>query len=70
MICRSNDPLADFDRYDAEEYAFAQKCPVCDICGEPITDDYYCQAGTLIFHESCMEHHSVDGYVEGLRYGV
>ena len=67
MICRSNDPLADFDRDDAEEYAFAQKCPVCAICGQRITDETFRRIGADCYHDSCIETVDTDLYVEGLR---
>ena len=65
MSYRSDDPLADFDRKDAEDYAYEQKCPVCDICGERITDDYYYTIGNITFHLDCADRHSVENYVNG-----
>ena len=38
---RGPDPIEDFNRHDAEEAAYEKLCPVCDICGERIVDDYY-----------------------------
>ena len=65
MSYRSDDPIADFDRKDAEDYAYEQKCPVCDICGEHITDDYYYTIGGITFHLDCADRHSVENYVNG-----
>ena len=69
MIIRTDDPLADFDRDDAEEYAFAQKCPICEICGQRITDDTFRRIGNACYHDSCIETVQLDSYVEGVRYG-
>ena len=68
MISPSSDPLADVGRREDEEAAFEALCPVCDICGEPITDDYYYTVGGITFHEDCAEKHSVEDFVEGRRY--
>lgn len=60
------------DRYDSrdiEEERFIKMCPVCDICGERITDDYYYEVGGMIFHLDCADRHSVESYVEGQKYG-
>ena len=69
---RGPDPIEDFNRYDAQGAAFENLCPVCDICGERIVDDYYYQIGNMIFHLDCAERKSVDSYVEeeAQRYGI
>ena len=43
MIFRSDDPLRDFDNWDAEQNKWLSKRPVCDECGEHIQDEraYY-----------------------------
>lgn len=64
---RSADPIADFNRYDGECAADESLCPVCDICGEPITDDYYYEVGGIVFHLGCAERHSVESYMEEER---
>ena len=51
----SDDPIADFDAYDADLNDFLSRLPVCVECGNPIQDetafyidgDWYCEA--------CME---------------
>lgn len=67
MICRSADPLADFDRQDAEEYASEQLCPICDACGDRITDDYFLRIGEYCYHEGCVEHVELDFYLDEKR---
>lgn len=64
MIYRSADPLADFDRKDAEDYEYEQRCPICAACGDRITDDYFLRIGSDCFHEGCVERIQTDFYVE------
>ena len=66
---RSADPIADYDRYEKECEDDESLCPVCDICGERITDDYYYEVGGIVFHLDCAGRHSVESYMEGQRYG-
>ena len=44
-MMRTNDPVRDAERYAAEADDYINNCPVCDICGEPITDEYYYEVG-------------------------
>lgn len=37
----SDDPAADFDRYDREQAKRLAQLPKCDICDQPIQDDHY-----------------------------
>lgn len=37
----TNDPIADFNRHDAEQADKLSKLPKCDFCEEPIQDDTY-----------------------------
>lgn len=64
MMNRSGDPIADYYINQREEEEYEKRCPVCDICGEPITDEYYYMVGGIKFHLHCAECHSVDSYVE------
>ena len=57
------------DNRDVEEERFIKMCPVCDVCGEHITDDYYYEIGGMKFHLDCCERHSVESYVEAQKYG-
>jgi len=36
---RTDDPLRDFDRWDADHAAWLEKRPVCEKCGEHIQQD-------------------------------
>lgn len=68
-MMRTNDPVMDAERYSAEADDYINNCPVCDICGKPITDEYYYEVGGIIFHLDCAEFHSVDEYVEEKKGG-
>lgn len=69
MICRSPDPLADFHRHEDECEDWESKTPICDICGEHITDEYYYRIGDITFHLECAERYTVDSFVETKAYG-
>lgn len=38
---RTNDPIADFNRWDAEQEEWRKRLPKCNACGEYIDDYYY-----------------------------
>lgn len=64
----SDDPMRDADRYEVARQEEEDKLPVCDICGEPIQDDYlYDLEGTLVCEECLKENYrkSVEDYIEG-----
>lgn len=52
---RTDDPIADYDRYDAECEKWLNTLPQCDICGERIQDDYYYKIGTEVVCEECLK---------------
>ena len=52
MIFMTDDPIADFDRYDREQQAWEDKLPHCDICGEAI-DDFLWEIDGVIMCEYC-----------------
>ena len=64
---RSDDPIRDFYRHDAEEQELLEKCPVCDCCGEPITDETFkkivYRGKTLRFHDDCIETRYTEDYI-------
>lgn len=37
----SDDPVADFDRYDAEQEAWLKELPKCECCDQHIQDSHY-----------------------------
>ena len=54
MYFRTDDPLRDFDRYDAMMADREAKLPQCEKCGEPINDDEYFEINSEILCEKCM----------------
>ena len=44
-----------WEEYCAEEQEYEEHCPICDRCGEPITDETYYDIGGRILHEDCMQ---------------
>ena len=51
----SDDPVADADRYDAEQQRMIDKLPKCDYCGEPIMDDYFYNIDGTFICEECLK---------------
>jgi hypothetical protein len=54
------DPVHDAAQRDADIAAFEKKCPTCDWCDGPITDEEFLQridhkGRTLHYHEECAE---------------
>ena len=67
MFMYTDNPSRDYDRHCAEQEAWRAKCPVCDGCGEVITDDYYYEITGEIYCEDCMNdccRKSTDDYIE------
>ena len=53
MFFRTDDPVADFERYDAEKEAELEKMPKCSNCGEPIQDGYLFDIEDTLYCEEC-----------------
>ena len=67
MFNRTDDPLADFDRWDAEQQATLNKLPKCAECGEPIQDDYCYEINDECVCPDCLDYnhkHWVEDYIE------
>lgn len=63
----TDDPAADFERYDAEQQAELDKLPKCEWCGERIqTEECYEVNNELICPECLNENYRrwVDDYIE------
>ena len=66
-IYRTDDPIADYDRYLDEQDRQIAKLPVCIYCDHPIRDEKYYDINGECMCQSCLnEHHRkwVDEYVE------
>jgi len=56
-MIRTDDPLGDFNRYEAEQFLWEMSRPVCSDCGEHITGDYLWEFHGLIYCEDCVDRH-------------
>ena len=54
MYIITDDPIRDFDRYDALMADREAKLPQCEDCGEPINDDLYYEVDGEFLCEKCM----------------
>ena len=52
---RTDDPLADFDRYETERERELERCPECSYCGEKITDAFAFHIDGEWYHKDCFE---------------
>lgn len=53
---RTDDPIADYDRWEREQELRTAKLPECDICGRHIEDHYYNLYGEICC-EDCLDEH-------------
>lgn len=67
MFYRTDDPVADFDRYDREHQKALAKLPVCSECDEPITDDMCYEINGEVICPECLDNnhkHWVEDYID------
>lgn len=55
----TDDPIADFNRYDREREAEEARYPKCHDCGEPMFEEYYEFDGRKICPD-CIENYRVE----------
>lgn len=55
MFMKTDDPIADYDRYCAEEEQARELLPECSECGRKIEDDCCYQINDEIICEECLE---------------
>lgn len=63
----TNDPIADFHRYDAQQQREVERCPKCDYCDEHITVETYYDLDGDIVCEDCLDRHfkkRVEDYID------
>ena len=51
----SDDPVADFDRWDAEQNAALAKLPKCAHCGHEIQDERLLNIHGELYHLECAD---------------
>lgn len=67
MPYRTDDPIADAARYDAERERELRKRPKCGCCRHPIQDDYLFEVNGVLYCEECSNDEfrkPVDDYIE------
>ena len=73
MTFRTDDPIADFERYDREGAEQEKYFPHCSLCGAIITSEtykhVYIHGLDYILCDDCIEQDSVDSYVDAKKYG-
>lgn len=57
----TDDPIADFDAYDAEQNRRLAKLPICADCDEPIQDEFAYYINGEWICERC-----IDAYITGV----
>lgn len=53
----TDDPIRDAANYEAERERKMQELPICDFCGDHITDDSYHEICGLNICDRCLEDH-------------
>lgn len=53
----TDDPVKDFDRYDAEQTTKFKQYPLCSYCCAPIFDDYLYEFNDELICEDCLNEH-------------
>lgn len=53
----TDDPVRDAANYEAERERKMQELPICDCCGDHITDDSYHEIRGLNICDRCLEDH-------------
>lgn len=67
---RTDDPIADFHSYDAEQEKQLKRLPKCEWCNEHIQDDYYYEIADIVICEECLNDEyrkSTDDYLNRLE---
>ena len=62
----TDNPIADAERYAAEQEEALDKLPRCEYCNKPIDDDYLFEINDEVICEGCLNKHfrkGVDDYV-------
>lgn len=67
MFYRTDDPVADFMRYDAEQERALEKLPKCADCGNPIQNDHFYLINDEPICPDCLDsgyRKSTDDFIE------
>ena len=55
-MAREREPWEYWEDHCEREDEYEKLCPVCDICGEHITDETYLDIDGRFMHLSCLKH--------------
>lgn len=55
MSYRTDDPFADFDRWDRDQQKELDSLPWCEHCNEPIQDEDLMDIDGTLYHLECAE---------------
>lgn len=55
MMFFTDDPVADFERHDAEQQKLLEKLPVCYCCGEPIQQEKAVKVEGHWYCDGCLD---------------
>ncbi len=66
MFIRTDDPIADYEKYSAQQEKELGELPRCSECGKPIQEETAFLINDELICESCMNDHRVyvDDYIE------
>lgn len=64
----SDNPIADFERHDAEQQRMLDRLPKCSECGEPIQSEVCYEINGELICEECLENNHKK-WVEDFREG-
>lgn len=63
----TDDPIRDYDRYEAEQEAKLKRLPKCSQCHNPIDADFYYEVDCYLFCEDCLNdvyRHPIEMYLD------
>lgn len=63
---RTDNPIADFERYDAEKEKAKEKLPRCSECGTKVQDEYFYEINDEVICSGCLDNNHrkwVEDYV-------
>ncbi len=56
-MSRTDNPIADFERHDAEQENRRKELPICSDCGEHIQDDFFYEFDCYFYCGDCVSNH-------------
>ena len=66
-MIRTGDPERDFREHDREQQERLERLPKCDICGEPIQEDYFFEDGCMRICDGCWHDYVQANFVKNVE---